>query len=420
TTAAINYNAPDTGAGSIQEALENLASVTVGDVVCADVGAGLPTESVTVTFQANLAGTDITQMTVSDAGTLDNSAVVSVIETTKGNNGWMDRNSNSVTDALTGITLNLKDLTEVSTPIKITISRNTGAVSSKINSMVTAYNVLITELKAKTEYDAEAKEMGILSNDIAVSFIKSQSRDPFIGIVDGFIDTIDSFVQASDIGITIDGAGMMELDTDEFNDAVSEDFEGVLELLGATKTGNSDSTIIQFYSANDKYTTAGTYDIEVDIASNAITDVRIKLSSESTWRDDMPWPDNLVTGNSEFDDDGDPLYPENGLQFTIDPIQSDGTYTATINVKQGMAGALEDLLDQVLAADGRLDVSEDILDDRITAMARRIENEEARLTDIETRLIEKFARLEKTLAMMQQQMAAVNLVTTITFGSYGS
>jgi flagellar capping protein FliD len=283
--------------------------------------------------------------------------------------------------------------------------------------MVTAYNELITELKTKTEYDTETKKMGILSNDIAISFIKPQTRDPFIGIVEGFVDTIDSFVQASDMGISIDGAGMMEFDTDVFNDAINEDFTDVLELLGATKTGNSSSTMIQFYGASDKYTTAGTYEIEVDIASNAITDVRIRLLGESTWRDDAVWPGNLVTGNSDFDDDGNPLYPENGLQFTVDPVQDDGTYTATINVKQGMAGALEDLLDEILEADGQLDISKGILDDRITVMARRIENEENRLNDVETRLIAKYARLEKTLAMMQKQMAAVSMLSAATFGS---
>jgi flagellar capping protein FliD len=82
-----------------------------------------------------------------------------------------------------------------------------------------------------------------------------------------------------------------------------------------------------------------------------------------------------------------------------------------------MAGALEDLLDEVLEADGRLDISKEILDDRITAIARRIENEENRLNNVETRLIQKYARLEKTLAMMQQQMAAVSMVSTATFGS---
>ncbi|MHC4122094.1 MAG: flagellar filament capping protein FliD, partial [Planctomycetota bacterium] len=246
TTTAIDWNA---SAATIQGKLEALASVTAGDVVCADVGAGLPNESVTVTFQANLAGTDITQMTVSDDSTLNNSAVVSVVETTKGNDGWIDRNSNSVTDALTGVTLNLHDVTEVSTPIKITISRNTTALSKKIQTMVTAYNDLIAELKSKTEYDTEAKKMGILSNDIAVSFMKTQARDPFIGIIEGFVDTIDSFVQACDIGISIDGAGMMEFDQDDFNDAINEDFDDVLELLGATKSGNSSSTIVQFYNA---------------------------------------------------------------------------------------------------------------------------------------------------------------------------
>jgi flagellar capping protein FliD len=160
------------------------------------------------------------------------------------------------------------------------------------------------------------------------------------------------------------------------------------------------------------------YEIEVDIETSAITGVRIRLLGESTWRTPA-WPDNFVTCNSDFDDDGNPLYPENGLQFTIDPNQPDSgatPYTATINVKQGMAGALEDLLDQILETDGRLDTSNDILDDRITAMSRRIENEEARLTDVETRLIAKYARLEKTLAMMQQQMGAVSMVSAATFG----
>ena len=411
TTIAIAYNAPATGANSIQAALEGLASVSATDVSC--TGGPLPGD-ITITFGGDLAGMDITNMTVSDS-TLD-AGVVSVIETTKGNDGWIDRNSNSVTDALTGITLNLHDVTEVATPIKITISRNTGSVSNKIQTMVTAYNGLIAELKTKTEYDAETKKMGILSNDIAISFIKTQARDPFIGIADGFVDTIDDFVQASDIGLSIDGTGMMEFDTDEFNDAINDNFDAVLELLGATKSGNSSDTMIQFYGASDKYTTAGTYNIEVDIVSNAITGVRIKLSSESTWRT-APWPDNFVTGNSDFDDNGDPLYPENGLQFTVDPNQPDETYEATINVKQGIAGALEDLLDQVVEVDGRLDVSKGILDDRIIAMDRRIKNEENRLTSVETRLINKYARLEKTLAMMQQQMGAVSMVNTATFGS---
>jgi len=409
TTGEIAYN--DTPL-TIQTTLEALSNVTAGDII---VGGTRLSQAGDTTFQFLATAGDVSMISI-DASALIGPNTCSIVETTKGNDGWIDRNSNSITDALTGITLNLHDVTEVSEPIEITINRNTTAIASRVQTMVSAYNGLITVIKEKTEYDADTKKMGILSKDIAVSFIKTQARDPFIGIVDGFVDTIDSFVQAFDIGISIDGAGMMEFDQDDFNDAINEDFMDVLELLGATKSGNSSSTIVQFYNASDKYTTAGTYDIEVDIDTNVITDVRIKLSSESTWRDDATWPNNLVTGNSTFDDYGDPLYPENGLQLTVDPNQPNGTYTATVRVKQGMAGALEDLLDQILEADGRLDISKDILDDKITAMERRIENEENRLTKVETRLIEKFARLEKTLAMMQQQMSAVSVVSQITFG----
>ncbi|MHC4075860.1 MAG: flagellar filament capping protein FliD [Planctomycetota bacterium] len=422
TTAAIQHDASH---ADIKLALEALSNVVFDDITVGGDNA-----------VTGLAGGDLTFTFLSTAGdvgmiSIDSSSLVpsassnySVVETIEGvYNEWISRNSNTISNALTGLTLNLNDVNELDLaedpiPVKITVSRNTGAVSKKINSMVTAYNALITELKSKTEYNAETKKMGILSKDIAVSFIKAQSRDPFIGIVEGFVDTIDDFVQASDIGITFDGTGMMEFDTDEFNDAINDNFDHVLELLGATKSGNSsDSSIVDFYAASDKFTTAGTYDVEVVVDSDPkITSVKIKLSSESTWRD-LAWPDNFVTCNNDFDDYGDPLYPENGLQFTIDSDLSEGTYTVTINVKQGIAGALEDLLNGVLEADGRLDVSGDILDDRITAMARRIENEENRLTDVETRLIAKYARLEKTLAMMQEQMAAVSMVSAATFGS---
>lgn len=418
TTADIAYNAPLTGAGSVQEALEALSNVEPGDIAVSgeSFDTNPPVTGMILTFSSTLG--DVPLVVIDNSSMSGpGSPTVTVSETIQGIKPWITRNSNSITGALTGITLNLHDLTEAGDPIRITVTRNIAAVRQKIKNMVTAYNALMTELKSKTEYDAETKKMGILSNDIAVSFIKTQSRDPFIGTVDGFIGSIDTYIQSMDIGLTIDGTGMMEFDADEFNAAINEDYTNVLELLGATKSGNSSSAIIKFYSAGATHTTAGTYDIEVDIDANAITDVRIKLSTESSFRDNSTWVNNLVTGMSIFDDNGDPVYPEHSLQFTVDLTQANGTYTATVYVKQGMAGAFEDFLDEMLEADGRFDVSKDVLDDRITAMERRIENEEARLTKVETRLISKYARLERTLIMLQKQMAAVSMVSQVTFGS---
>jgi len=412
TTGEIAYDAT---IEQIQDALEDLSNVNDGDIVVE--GDRLNQSSTGYTSFTFLSAAGDTRMISIDATALSFSgaSTSTIAENVKGSNGYIQRNSNSISDALSGITLNLHDVTETETPVKITVSRNTASVSQKIQAMVTAYNALITELKTKTEYDSTTKKMGILSNDMGISFIKTQASDPFVGAASGFINTIDSFIQASDIGLTIDGAGMIQFDTSIFNDAIDEDFNDVLDLLGATKTSSSESGVIQFYNASDRYTTAGTYDITVDINdSHQITSVGIKLSTESEFRYNSTWSNNLVTGIATFDDNGNPVYPENSLQFTVDLTQPEGTYTSTISVKQGIIGALDEFIGKVLATDGRLDVSKDALDDKSAAMQKKIDNEQKRLDTYEQRLVDKYARLEKTLTLLQQQMNAVSQISLYT------
>lgn len=414
TTGEIVYNASTV---DIQTALEALSGVNPGDIVVE--GDRLSENSTGYTSFTFLSSAGDAKMISIDATDLSFSGASTAIitETVKGNNGYLERNSNSISDALSGITLNLKDVTETDKPVKITISRNTTSVSQKITVIAATYNDLINEIKLKTAYDSSAKKMGILSNDMALSYINTQSRDPFIGIASGFISTIDNFVQASDIGLTFDGEGKMEFDTNKFNEAINDDFNGVLNLIGANKTSNNENGLFEFYAASEKYTTAGTYDIEVDIdGSHQITDVRIKLSTESEFRSNSTWQNDLVTGLMIFDDDGTPVHPEHGLQFTVDLSQAEGTYSSTISVKQGIIGVLDEFIGEVLKTDGRLDISQGLIDDKSAAIQKKIEAEEKRLDSYKQRLVDKYARLEKTLSMLQQQMAAVGQLNSM----YGS
>ena len=408
TTAEIANNAT---AETIQNALEALSNVEAGDITVTGIrlSQGGP-----LTFEFLQAAGDVSMISI-DATALVGPTTCSFTETTKGNDGWLTRNSNSISDALPGITLNLHDVTD--DPIEITLSRDTSAVSSKVEAMVNNYNIVIGLLEERTEYNAETKQMGILSTNMGVAFIESQLRAPFIGIVDGFTDAIDSFVQASDIGITFAGDGTMELDLSELEDAIEDDFTGVLELLGAVATGSDDGGVVEFYSASGNYTTAGTYNVKVTIAAgaggNEITGAYIKLAGESMYRA-CTWDGNLIIGDSTFDDDGSgPLYPENSLYLTVD-LTDTGVFGTDeepliVRVKQGFAGALDDILDGILELDGRIDVSEGILEDKITQMETTIEREENRLTNVETRLIAKYARLEKTLVLLQQQLGAISI-----------
>jgi len=310
--------------------------------------------------------------------------------------------------------LNLKDVTEVDDPVEITVSRSTGGVIKKVQSFASAYNTLLNGLKAKTEYNATEKKMGILSRDVTATFMKSQMRNPFSGIIDGFVDTIDDFVQASDIGITFNGSGEMEVDVEVFGDAINENYFDVFELLGATKSGNStNADAIDFYAASDKYTTAGTYEVEVDLIdiedATRIDEVRIRLTGETEWRTEgITWDGNGIVTVKNTDE---PYNPEHLLQLEVNLNKPpDVTYDATVYVKQGMAGALEDLLATALDTDGQLDKSKLIIEEKIESMTKRIDAEERRLNNVETRLITKYARLERTLAMLQQQQGAVSVM----------
>jgi flagellar capping protein FliD len=210
------------------------------------------------------------------------------------------------------------------------------------------------------------------------------------------------------IGLELDRDGVLSLDTNVFDEAIAENYMGVLAVIGADKTGSTNSNAIQFYSASSNYTRAGTYDVEVTVAGGAITGARIKLAAESSYHD-ATYGDNIVTGNSSFDKNGDPMYPENGLALSVD-LSQNGTFTATVRVKQGFTGALEDALDKMLKlTTGSIKIDQEYVGETIEELQKKIELEENRLAQKETSLVNRFTRLEKTLALLQNQMAALGL-----------
>jgi hypothetical protein len=79
TTAAIPYNATAT---QVQNALVALSNIGSGDVLCA--GGPHPATAITVTFQGNLAGGDVPQMTATGSLTGGTTPTVTVTTTTPG------------------------------------------------------------------------------------------------------------------------------------------------------------------------------------------------------------------------------------------------------------------------------------------------------------------------------------------------
>jgi len=401
TTAAIAW---DASAAAIQAALEALTSVNPGDIT---VSASMD-DGVTFTFASTLGDVDLLMMnsSLTDGGV---PMTASIAETVKGGDGYISRSSNTVDDVIHGVTLHLHDTTDAAGE-QITLTRDIQSVKDKLTSMITAYNFAVTLIKEKTAYNQTEKTVGVLMGDYVVSTIRSAFRTPVIAQTSGFIEDIDTFLMPGQIGLELDRDGLLSLDTNAFDEAIAKDYLGTLAIIGANKTGSTDSNTIKFYQASSNYTTAGSYNVQVTVAGGVITSAKIKTSDESTWRD-ATFTSNVVTGNSTFDDNGDPVYAENGLQLSVD-LSQNGTFTSTVRVKQGFAGALEDVLDTVLkTTTGSIQIDQKHVDDQIDGIQKKIDLEDYRLNLKEQHLVAKFARLEKTLALLQRQMSALGFST---------
>jgi flagellar hook-associated protein 2 len=392
----------------IQNVLNALPSVQAGDITV-DVDSTALSGSGTLTFRfANTLG-DVSSILI-DSSNLSSS--LAVTEQTKGADEWISRSSNNITDVVDGITFYLHGVSD-SSGEQITLTRNTDSLTTKINAMVSAYNTVVSFIKDKTAYNTETKVAGVLMGDYVVTTVNNQLYTTLITQAKGFISSVDKYLSPSQLGLSVDSDGQLSLDTDTLNKAISDNYLGVLALIGATKTGTSNSSTVRFYQASSRYTTAGEYNVKVTVIGGAITSAKIKLSSESdsAWRD-ASYSGNTITGNGTFDNNGNPVYPENGLQFTVDLSQDSGVspFTATIDVKQGFAGALNDALNTTTKdTTGSVDIDNNSIQDEIDSLNDRISEETDRLAREKDRLTARFANLEATLTLLQSQMAALGL-----------
>jgi flagellar capping protein FliD len=341
-------------------------------------------------------------------------SLIKVDDYPTGADDWISRSSNTIDDVISGVTLHLHDVSYNGTsydPIEVNLTRDTEALKEKINTLITAFNSAVTYIKDNTEFDGDGKTRGVLSTEYNVLSVWSQMKLPFTSTTGGF-GSQDSFTTPADIGLKLDADGMLELDSKVFDEAVVENYNGVLALIGTDKAGDSTNDAIKFNSAN-QYTTAGQYEVRVFGNGSAITSAQIRKAGETAWRS-ATFSGSTVTGDSTFNSYGDPLYGENSLQVTVDVSQTSGAeLKSTIYIKQGFAGAAYEVLNTNLdSVDGSLPITTKSIDLTIKNQNERIAEEEHRLEDERARLVAQYARLEKALSEYQRQMSSVTSMSS--------
>ncbi|QMR47362.1 flagellar filament capping protein FliD [Citrobacter freundii] len=143
----------------------------------------------------------------------------------------IERQSNKVTDAPQGVTL---ELTKKVTDARVTVTKSNEKSTEAIKGWVDAYNSLLDTFNTLTKYKAvdpgaeeQDKSNGALLGDSVVRTIQTGIRAQFAnGASEGAFKTLN------EIGIKQDGAtGKLKIDDDKLKKALNENTASVRELL---------------------------------------------------------------------------------------------------------------------------------------------------------------------------------------------
>src|SRR6185436_2000911 len=138
--------------------------------------------------------------------------------------------SNTIADAIDGVTVNLKDTTAGDT-VSLTIGNDTNAVSNKIKGFVNAYNTLYTTFAKLRSYNADTKEAGPMLGDALLQGIEEGIRTDLVSPVS---DVSSAYNSLAALGITKQVDGTLKVDDTKLSAALSADRGAVAAVFGST------------------------------------------------------------------------------------------------------------------------------------------------------------------------------------------
>ncbi len=146
----------------------------------------------------------------------------------------IQRDSNSISDLVSGVTFNLKSVMTSTDPnVNISITKNISEIRSKIDDFISKFNDVYTYIKGKSTTDSNSGTRGIfVSESSATSILSSltfNSYQQISGIPDGEI----SFL--SQIGITFNPqTGLSISDDSKLTDALNNKIDQVENLFNSS------------------------------------------------------------------------------------------------------------------------------------------------------------------------------------------
>lgn len=354
--------AKDTGTGTTGGVV-TLADVTSGGAVnTLGIAAGTVdslTTPTTLSGGLTSAGADLAQ---------DARFTVNGIELT--------RKANTVTDAVDGVTFNLKQGGQT-TATTFSVALDKGAITSALQDVISKFNALV-----KTYKDASVAG-GALANDPTVRSFISQVRSALSGSPAG-LPASATLTSTADLGIKTNRDGSLSLDATALQAALDKDPAAAKRIFAFT--GESSNGAVSFFAGGAKTTSGAVgFNITSFVSGGAVSGTFTVGGVDYA----LTGTNGTLTGAA-----GTPL---EGLIVSVN-----GTGTGTLNLTRGVGQAVRDLVsDLTSSGTGNLSVILSSIDQQNQTLTRQISEGQQRLDRRREILQAQFARLEATIGQLQ-------------------
>lgn len=351
-------------------------------------------------------------------------------------NGWdqvFTSSTNTLTEVIEGMEITIKSTGKT----VLNTVQDTSKIKENIQEVVDALNLVKGTILSLSEVDSEKEtdeyEEGELTSQLTwqigsaltgnygVQLVLSDYNNVISGMSTGFskkqaVDDVfgDLFTTLADIGITTntnagdEDFGLLVIDETELDEALAEDAAAVVELLSSTMKGTTTSA--DFTVASTGVTSkAGSYEVTYDVDANGqatnvyINGVAAKTDSNFPGRWTVADPNNDAAGVA--------------IQFATGGM-AQGSYSSTINIRQGKINELYDFFEQEVASStvegveqGHIPTIIASYQESIDQLQEKIDSETDRIALWEQREKLKYARLEQTLTEYNQKMSQISSYT---------
>lgn len=283
----------------------------------------------------------------------------------------MTRDTNDITDVLTGVTFNLLQATPSGTSLSISIEPDTSQIETAVESLVTNYNTFRDAVIAQqaTASDGTADSSAVLFGD-------GTMRDIMDSLQNALNSTVGGLTMA-DLGLSFNEKNELELDTSTLSDVLSTNLSGVTTLLSAqTKTSSSQLSVVNTGTSPQSFT----LDLTVDSSGN--------LSSASIGGDSSLF---TISGTTILGAAGTAYA---GMAFTYSGSTSQ---SITVSSTSGIATQLYQLSKTYSSTTGSLQTLITNLTDRDTDLQQKVNDIESDASAYQTQLQTQYANYQAAI-----------------------